>query len=166
VPFCHLTFSTVRPPLHRNERVKVPEGTLGAAFRARRRTLGLQQREVAEQLGVSSATYRGWEANRTKPSLKHLPQAVAFLGYDWRATSTSFAESLRLKRTRLGWSLRDLARRAGVDLTTVRTWERDERRPTSRALAAVEEALAGRVRSTSDPTRPSRRRTSRAHNAR
>jgi len=151
VPFCHLTFSTVRPPLHRNERADVPEGTLGAAFRTRRRTLGLEQREVAEKLGISHATYRGWEVNRSMPTLKNLPRAIAFLGYDWRATSNSFGESLRLKRTRRGWSLHDLARRACVDWTTIRAWERDERRPTSRALAAVEEALAGRVRSTRDP---------------
>ena len=158
VPFCHLTFSVLRPLLHRYERVKVPEGTLGAAFRARRRTLGLEQREVAGKLGVSSGTYRSWEVNRSKPALKHLPRAIAFLGYDWRARSNSFAESLRLKRTRLGWSLRDLARRAGVDWTTIRAWERDQHRPTSGALAAVEEALAGGVRSTYGPARPPRHR--------
>ena len=141
MPFCHLTFSAVRPPFHRNERVKVPEGTLGAALRERRWTLGLEQCEVAEKLGVSSATYRSWEVNRSSPTLKHLPRAIAFLGYDWRAKSNSFAESLRLRRTRHGWSLRDLARRAGVDWTTIRAWERDKHRPTRRSLAAVEEAL-------------------------
>jgi transcriptional regulator with XRE-family HTH domain len=141
VPFCHLTFSAVRPPLLGNERVKVPEGTLGGAFRAQRRTLGLEQREVAEKLGVSSSTYRSWEVNRSKPALRYVPNAIAFLGYDWRATSNSPAELLRLKRTRRGWSLRNLARRAGVDWTTIRAWERNEHRPTRRALAAVEEAL-------------------------
>src|SRR5260221_10136441 len=34
--FCHLVFSVARPATRRYERVKIPDGTLGAAFRERR----------------------------------------------------------------------------------------------------------------------------------
>jgi transcriptional regulator with XRE-family HTH domain len=90
VPFCHLTFSAPRPAGRRYERAKVPAGTLGAAFRERRWSRGLQQREAAEEIGVSVATYRGWEVNRSVPTVKHLPDAIAFLGFDWRDSSDSF----------------------------------------------------------------------------
>jgi hypothetical protein len=56
VPFCQLTFLSVRPPLRHYERVKVPEGTLGAAFRTRRWGRGLEQREAAKEIGMSVAT--------------------------------------------------------------------------------------------------------------
>jgi len=58
VPFCHLAFSAPRPAIRRYERIRVPEGTLGAAFRERRWSRGLEQWEAAEEIGVSVATYR------------------------------------------------------------------------------------------------------------
>ena len=84
MPFCHLVFSAPKPPIRRYERAEIPAGTLGAAFRERRWALGLDQKEVACEIGVSVDTYRGWETNRTTPALIHLPAAIAFLGYDWR----------------------------------------------------------------------------------
>lgn len=104
--------------------------------------MGFEQREAASEIGVGVGTYRNWEVNRSVPTLRHLPRAIAFLGYDWRPTPKTLAESLRLKRTRLGWSLRELPGRAGLDWTTIRAWERGQRRPTRRALGTVEDALA------------------------
>jgi hypothetical protein len=59
VPFCHLAFSAARPPERRYERVKVPHGTLGGAFRQRRWARGLQQSEAAKDIGISVKTYCG-----------------------------------------------------------------------------------------------------------
>ena len=53
---------------------------LGAAFRVRRWSRGLEQREAAAEIGVSIATYRGWETNRYEPDLRHVPAAIRFLG--------------------------------------------------------------------------------------
>lgn len=39
------------------------EGTLGAAFRTRRWSRGLDQKQAAEEIGVSVKTYAGWETN-------------------------------------------------------------------------------------------------------
>jgi len=118
---------------------RLPAGTLGATFRERRWSRGLEQLQAAKEIGVSTATYRSWEVNHSVPALKYLPAAIAFLGYDWRPAPHSFGESLRFKRTSLGWSLRELALRARVDWTTIRAWECGKQRPTRRLFAAVME---------------------------
>ena len=100
------------------------------------------QQGAAAEIGVPVATYRRWEVNQAVPTLKYLPAAIAFLGYDWRPAPHSLGESLRFRRMRLGWSLRELARRAGMEWTTIRAWERGEQRPTARLLAAAERAFA------------------------
>jgi len=140
----------MRPAERHYERVKVSADTLGAAFRERRWSRGFGHQEAAAKIGVPVATYRRWEANQAVPTLKYLPSAIAFLGYDWRPAPHSFGESLRFRRMRLGWSIRELARRAGVDWTTIRAWERGEQRPTKRLLAAVERALAMAASTTVD----------------
>lgn len=60
VPFCHLTFLVDRPVLRRYERTKVPDDTLGVAFRNKRWVRGLEQREAAAEIGTTLATYRNW----------------------------------------------------------------------------------------------------------
>jgi len=43
--------------------------------------LGLLQREVADQIGVSKDTYRFWECNATHPLPRLWPGITGFLGY-------------------------------------------------------------------------------------
>jgi DNA-binding XRE family transcriptional regulator len=123
VPFCHLSFSASRPALRRYERTKVPADTLGAAFRERRWSRCLEQWQAAKEIGVSTATYRNSEVNRSGPAVKHLPGAIAFLGYDWRVSNSSFGDQLRSKRTRRGLSTRVAAKEIEVDPTTLRRCE-------------------------------------------
>ena len=52
-------------------------------------------------------------------------------------------EQCRAARGWLGWSQDDLARRAGVSLSTVRDFEKGRRTPIANNLAAVERSLAG-----------------------
>jgi transcriptional regulator with XRE-family HTH domain len=88
-----LTFLAGQPPLRRYERVKVPERTLAAAFRARRWSRGLEQREeAAAEIGVSVNIYCGWETNRGRPDLRHIPAAIRFLGFDWREPGTTLGQ--------------------------------------------------------------------------
>ena len=131
MPFCHLAFSARRPAIRRYERAKVPAGTLGAAFRERRWSRGLEQWEAAAAIGVTPATYRNWEMNRTIPMVKHLPGAIVFLGSDWRNGPTTFGERLRATRTRRGLSITEAAAQLGVDPTTLRRWEIDTGTPSS-----------------------------------
>ncbi|HKZ19445.1 MAG TPA: helix-turn-helix transcriptional regulator [Acidimicrobiia bacterium] len=54
--------------------------TLGDRLRKRRLDLGLLQKDVAQQLGVSKDTVRNWEANRTQPGRLFLLRIAEFLG--------------------------------------------------------------------------------------
>jgi transcriptional regulator with XRE-family HTH domain len=129
VPFCHLSFSASRPVERRYERAKVPAGTLGAAFRERRWSRGLEQWQAAKEIGVSTATYRNWEVNRNLPTVKHLPGTIAFLGYDWRSSNGSFGNRVRTARTGRGLSIPEAAAAIGIDPTTLRRWEIGEGSP-------------------------------------
>jgi transcriptional regulator with XRE-family HTH domain len=131
VPFCHLRFSASRPVERRYERAKIPAGTLGAAFRERRWSHGLQQWEAAKEIGVGVAAYRNWEVNRSVPTVKHLPGAIAFLGYDWRTSNGTFGDRVRTARTGRGLSIRKLAAEIGVDASTVARWETNEGMPSA-----------------------------------
>lgn len=58
--------------------MKVPEETLGVAFRARCWSRGFEEKQAAEEIGVSVDTYRVWEANPTTPGLRNIPAAIHF----------------------------------------------------------------------------------------
>jgi len=58
--------------------------TLGEHIRKTRLDRRLQRVHVARELGVSVATVRNWEKNRTTVAPRFLPRVVAFLGYDPR----------------------------------------------------------------------------------
>ncbi|HJY72444.1 MAG TPA: helix-turn-helix transcriptional regulator, partial [Streptosporangiaceae bacterium] len=58
----------------------------------------------------------------------------------------SFAERLRLLRTRLGLSQEQLARRLSVSFATVNRWEAGRSRPSARAAAAIAELEASASR--------------------
>ncbi len=55
-------------------------------MRKRRLDLGLLQKEVAQELGVTKDTVRNWEAGRTRPARLFLCRIVGFLGYSPRAS--------------------------------------------------------------------------------
>ncbi|MGH8544558.1 MAG: helix-turn-helix transcriptional regulator [Gammaproteobacteria bacterium] len=56
-------------------------------MRKRRLDLGLFQRQVAEQIGVTTNTVFRWESNETLPQIHHKPKIVQFLGYDPRSVA-------------------------------------------------------------------------------
>ena len=88
--------------------------------------IGLQQKELADILGVSPWTLRLWEAGRTKPEVRYWPAIIEFLGYDPVEEPETFAELLLAARRRLGYSHRKLAAVLGLDPGTVSKWERGE----------------------------------------
>lgn len=143
MPFCHLAFSAPRPALRRYERTKVPAGTLGAAFRERRWSRRLEQWQAAAEIGVSTATYRNWEVNRSVPAVKHLPGAIAFLGRDWREPYGSFGARIRATRTERGLSIPEAAGEIGIDPTTLRRWEVEVGQPSLSLRPLLASWLAG-----------------------
>jgi DNA-binding XRE family transcriptional regulator len=55
--------------------------TLGEHVKQRRLELGLLQREVAAQIGVSKWTVINWETGRTQPRITQCLAIVRFLGF-------------------------------------------------------------------------------------
>jgi hypothetical protein len=49
-----------------------PASSLPERLPTRHRVLGLSQREMADRMGIDSATLRGWEAGRHRPTGKRL----------------------------------------------------------------------------------------------
>ena len=86
--------------------------------------LGLTQREVAAQFGVSVETVVHWETSKTQPPIDSVARILGFLAYDPFPESRSIGERLLAKRRAMGWSIRAAAREVGVDPGTWGDWER------------------------------------------
>jgi transcriptional regulator with XRE-family HTH domain len=115
--------------------------TLGDHIRKRRLDLGLFQKQVAAQIGVSEATIWNWECHESSPRIHVLPQVITFLGYDPFPPPMSLAEKLIMSRKAAGITQIEMAKRLGIDPTTLARLERGKSRKlfskTLRKLAAV-----------------------------
>ncbi len=98
--------------------------TLGDHIRKRRLDLGLFQKQVAQQIGVSEATIWNWECHESSPQIHVLPQVIRFLGYNPLPASESLAGRLLLTRKGLGITQKEMAKRLGIDPTTLARLER------------------------------------------
>jgi transcriptional regulator with XRE-family HTH domain len=103
----------------------------------RRIDLGLQWKEVAEQLAVDSTTLTNWTKRRTQPDLRCLPRVIRWLGYDPRPKARTIGEALVRYREGKGASQRQLAKRLAVDPSTLARWERGKRIPSGDYLARI-----------------------------
>ena len=117
--------------------------TLGDHLRGRRLDLGLLQRDVAAESGVSAATVKNWETNRAEPETRYLPAIIDFLGHCPYTTTPSFREWLRQCRTSLGLSQETLASELRIDESTIAGWERGDHRPTKSRLESLRGFFAG-----------------------
>jgi transcriptional regulator with XRE-family HTH domain len=97
----------------------------------------MRQRDVARQIGVNKDTIHNWETNRTEPEVRLIPHIIDFLEYVPYDPTWSFGERLRAVRLALGLSQEQLAKRAGLDESTVSKWEREEHRPTRKKWTTV-----------------------------
>jgi len=91
--------------------------------------LGLGQRRVAEILDANPWTYLLWEHDRTRPTPRFVPGILKFLEYDPLPKGQTLGERLRAARRALGLSHGALARKLGVDPSTVLNWERGRHTP-------------------------------------
>jgi len=111
--------------------------TIGDHLRRRRLDLGLQQKEVAAQVGADTCSVTNWELNRTNPALRFLPGIVRFLGYvPWADRASLGARLLAFRRER-GLPQTALARLLGIDPGTLSRWERGTRAPTGKYAQLV-----------------------------
>jgi len=106
--------------------------------------LKLLQKQVAKQLGVDEASVYNWENNRSKPGLVYMPAIIRFLGYNPLPPVDGWADGLVQRRTILGLSQKESAKRLGVDPGTLARWERGEREPTGKFAARVSHFLSAK----------------------
>jgi transcriptional regulator with XRE-family HTH domain len=99
------------------------------------------QREIASQIGVNKDTIYNWEMNRTASEVRFIPGIIHFLGYAPYNSGWTFGQRLRAIRSALGLSQEQLARRAGLDESTIAKWEREEHKPTRKKWAVVRSFL-------------------------
>jgi transcriptional regulator with XRE-family HTH domain len=84
----------------------------------------LLQDQVARELGVAVQTLINWEMNHTRVQTRFMPMVVAFLGYDPREEAGQIGDRIRMLRERRGLSQVALARKLGLNPSTVVAWER------------------------------------------
>ena len=136
MPICHVTLSANKP---RDKAYPTEIKTIGDHLRKRRLDLGLLQREVAKQIGVTKCTIQYWETNRVAPALRFRPRITSYLGYEaFGGSSTgSLAERLKVHRERLGLSRQKLAALLEIDPSNIAGWETEKHRPTKESLELI-----------------------------
>ena len=95
--------------------------------------MGVFPKQVAEQIGVDRATVYNWERKHMNPPNRHVPRIINFLGYNPLPAPTTLAEKLIVARKNLGLTQKAMARKLGVDPTTLARWEKGRGRPSNRA---------------------------------
>lgn len=105
---------------------------------------GLWQEHIAEMLGVSVSTICNWEGNHTSVATRLLPKVVDFLGYDPREKVEQLGDRIRIERERQGLSQVALAKKLGLNASTVVAWERDRvRKSFAKVRRRFEEFVEG-----------------------
>lgn len=104
-------------------------------MRKKRLDLKLLQKEVTQKLGINNTTIYNWENNRASPSLYQIPKIIKFLGYVPHDPSVkTLGEKIATSRRFLGLTQKELARRLGIDPTTLGRWERAKSQPPKKHL--------------------------------
>lgn len=150
LPFCHVTLSVTKP---RNRAYPAELKTLGDHLRKRRLDLGLLQREVAKEIGVTECTIQYWETNRVAPALRFRPRIANFLRIDVfdRSAPASVAERLRAHRERFGLSRKRLAALLGTDPSNVAGRETESHQPNKKSLKLIDSCCHEHFRTDSKP---------------
>jgi transcriptional regulator with XRE-family HTH domain len=122
LPFCSLTLTAKKP-----SKSPIDPKTIGEHIKKRRLELGLTQLQLAAILGVAQCTVTNWEKHRSNPTLRSMPKITRFLAYDpVPADSRTLGERLLKYRKSLGVNQKELARRIGIDPTTLSRLERNQ----------------------------------------
>lgn len=140
LPFCHVTLKAPKPLL---KPYPIRLDSLGDHIRKKRLDLKLQQKDVAQLIGVNETTIYNWENNRTAPGFKYMPQIAQFLGYDpFKHENLTLGQRLLAHRQTLGLSQKELARKLKIDPGTLGRLERGLDKPTRRIRGKILTFLA------------------------
>lgn len=132
LPFCERTF---RAPVPRPYSKQL--NTLGDLLLKYRLDSGFTRLQVAGQIGVTTATVRNWECNRTRVEVRFYPRILGHIGSAPIKGNTTTGALVREERRRRGLSQQQLARLTGVDQATIRRLEADTPRMSRRTVAKI-----------------------------
>lgn len=143
LPFCSIRLIGRKPlPAAYPQQLKTP----GDHLRKRRLDLGILQKDVAQQIGVSKATITNWESDHNFPELRFIPAIIEFLDYwPYDTPTDNLGQQIVAKRTRQRLSQKELARLLGVDPSTLRRWEGSRGQPLMKHRVRVMAFLSGQV---------------------
>ncbi len=139
LPFCRVTLRGRKPrdPAYPDEL-----RALGDHIRKRRLDLGLLQREVAQEIGVTVFTIRNWERGRAEPAVRCLPGIISFLGYNpLLPLANTLGERITADRRGHGLSRDVFAALLDVNSSTLWRWETDQAVPRGERRRRLEVTL-------------------------
>ncbi len=131
----------IQPP---EELVKEPV-TLGDHLRRRRLELGLYQKDVAIQIGVTASTIWNWENGWSSIALGYMPKIINFLGYNPLPHPEGLMEKLAWYRQIKGLTLEQLGAEMDRDPEQLADWLSGRHTPCRRNREEVELFLSGHV---------------------
>jgi len=95
---------------------------------------------------VDGTTVYNWENNRASPSLNSTPKIIKFLGYTPPQPKTekkTIGERLLIYRRIKGITQKELAKKLGVDPSTLARWERGRSTPLESSIKGITRFFKG-----------------------
>lgn len=129
-------------PLEIQSLVKEPV-TLGDHLRRRRLELGLYQKDVAIQIGVTASTIWNWEHGWTV-ELRFIPRVIEFLGYNPIPCPSDLLPRLAWYKQVNGLTLEKLGEEMGRDPEQLADWLSDRHMPCGRNKKEIGRFLRGK----------------------
>jgi len=119
--------------------------TLGDHLRRRRIELGLYQKDVAVQIGVTASTIWNWENAWSSIALSCMPKVIQFLGYNPIPRPDDLLERLTWYKSVNGLSLEQLGAEMGRDPEQLSDWLSGRHTPCRRNREEVKLFLSSHV---------------------
>ena len=119
--------------------------SLGDHLRCRRHELGLYQKDVAVQIGVTTSTIWNWENGWSSIALGYIPKIITFLGYNPLPRPGGLMERLAWYKQVKGLTLEQLSAEMGRDPEQLADWLGGRHIPCQRNREEVQLFLSGRV---------------------
>ena len=114
---------------------------IGDHLRKARVERGLEQKDLANILGVTESCIWLWENHRSAPPVPRCKGVIDFLGYDPFPKPETFSEHLVSFRRLKGLRVKDAATLVKVDPATWSSWERSEHKITGAYRARITSLL-------------------------
>lgn len=119
--------------------------TLGDHLRRRRLELGLYQKDIAEQIGVTASTIWNWE-HGWNIDLRYLPRIITFLGYNPIPCPEDPLKQLAWFKQVNGFTFEELGNQMGRDPEQLADWVNGRHKPCVRNQEEIELFLSNRLR--------------------